>query len=253
MTEYLIFRLYGPMASWGDIAVGEVRPTFTHPSKSAVLGLVAAALGVDRGEEERHRALTASYGFAVRVECMGVPLVDYHTVQVPPATGGRRRRAFHTRRDELTTVSRAGLSTILSRRDYRMDAAATAVLWARSELPAHALAEIVAALREPRYLLYLGRKSCPVALPLQPQVIEAESVREALARYASVESALPAIAPALGTSPLRASGPPALFWDEDAVAGVERQHTFERRDAILSRRRWQFDVRQEDHGILSDE
>ena len=59
MHEYLLFRLYGSMASWGDIAVGEFRPTFDHPSKSAVMGLIAAAMGIRRDEEERQRELAA--------------------------------------------------------------------------------------------------------------------------------------------------------------------------------------------------
>jgi CRISPR system Cascade subunit CasD len=38
MRDYLLFRLYGPLAAWGDIAVGEYRPSFAHPSKSAIIG-----------------------------------------------------------------------------------------------------------------------------------------------------------------------------------------------------------------------
>lgn len=246
MTDYLLFRLYGPMASWGDIAVGEVRPSFTHPSKSAVLGLVAAALKIDRMDEDRQRALATSYGFAVLVESMGVPLVDYHTAQVPPATGGRRCRVFATRRDELTAGPRADLSTILSRRDYRMDASATVVLWALNPHPPYALREIAAALLEPGYLLYLGRKSCPLALPLEPQVVVAETVRDALRGGIFAQEFN-------GLERLRSASRPALYWEEGASAGVAQQHTFERRDAPLSRRRWQFDVRPECHGVLDDE
>ena len=67
MTDYLLFRLYGAMAAWGDIAVGEQRPSTPHPSKSALLGLLAAALGIRRHEDERHQALADGYGFAVRM------------------------------------------------------------------------------------------------------------------------------------------------------------------------------------------
>ena len=122
MTEYLMFQLYGPMAAWGDIAVGEMRPSYTHPSKSAVLGLVAAALGIKREQEEIHRKLSDGYCFAVLVKRAGVPLSDYHTVQVPPSGTGRNRRVFATRRDEIIALSRDDLKTILSKRDYRMDA-----------------------------------------------------------------------------------------------------------------------------------
>lgn len=35
MNRYLIFQLQGPMASWGEIAVGEVRHTRALPGRSA--------------------------------------------------------------------------------------------------------------------------------------------------------------------------------------------------------------------------
>jgi CRISPR-associated Cas5-like protein len=37
--DYLLFRLYGPMASWGEIAVGEIRHTASYPGKSAIIVL----------------------------------------------------------------------------------------------------------------------------------------------------------------------------------------------------------------------
>ncbi|KDU24936.1 CRISPR-associated Cas5 domain protein [Escherichia coli 3-267-03_S4_C2] len=42
MSQYLIFQLHGPMASWGVDAPGEVRHTHELPSRSALLGLLAA-------------------------------------------------------------------------------------------------------------------------------------------------------------------------------------------------------------------
>jgi len=242
MNAYLVFRLYGAMASWGDIAVGEVRPGFTHPSKSAVLGLIAAALGIDRDQEERHRLLADSYGLGVRVDSMGVPLVDYHTAQVPPSGSGRNRRTFATRRDELCTLPKDKLNTILSRRDYRMDALSTVVVWERVQTPPYSLMGIRAALDRPVYVLYLGRKSCPPALPVEAQVIDAASIREALekARWGQMDI----------MRHLRISDSPALYWEDGADAGILPRHIFERRDVPLSRRRWQFDVRQEYQATL---
>jgi len=85
VKAYLIFRLYGPMCAWGDIAVGEQRPSAGHPAKSAVLGLLAAALGVRRDEEGRQKLLADAYAMAVRVDVSGELLRDYHaiTVQTP--------------------------------------------------------------------------------------------------------------------------------------------------------------------------
>ena len=141
--DYLLFQLYGPMASWGDIAVGEYRPSFERPSKSAILGLLAAALGIKRPNtvesesehanlEAQHAALTQGYGIAV--ECwalsdggrdlpvLGGLLRDYHTVQRPKAALVSSRPCY-TRRDELSFPKHEyAKTTTLSSRDYRTDA-----------------------------------------------------------------------------------------------------------------------------------
>lgn len=234
MTDYLVFRLYGPMASWGDIAVGETRQSHSYPSKSAAMGIVAAALGIRREDDASHRRLVEGYGFAVCVENMGAPLSDYHTAQVPPANAGR----FATRRDELAGLPREELKTILSRRDYRTDALAIVLLWARSSAP-YLLSRLAEALSNPVYALYLGRKSCPQALPLEAQVVSAESLKETLkmAKFSDFNELQ--YLPRIGTR--------ALYWEDGAKSGLPAQHTFQRRDVPLSRKRWQFDVRHEHH------
>lgn len=245
MTEYLLFRLYGPMASWGDIAVGEVRSSFAHPTKSAVLGLVAAAIGIDRRDEETQAALATGYGFAVKVECLGIPLLDYHTAQAPPAGSTRKMGVNPTRKDELSNLSRDDLSTILSYRSYRLDALAIAVLWAKTPTARFTLRQIADALERPKYVLFLGRKSCPPALPLEAQVVTATSIREALAmtRFNDFEP----------LKELRLSRPTHLYWEDGTPAGVPARHTFERRDQPRSRRRWQFEMRTEHEGVLDVE
>ena len=116
MPEFLIFRLIAPYASFGAVAVGERRPTWDRPSKSQILGLIAAALGIERTEEARHRELALAYLFAVRVDDAGRVQSDYHTTQAPPQ---RRNRRFATRADELA-VDKTELKTILSRRENRL-------------------------------------------------------------------------------------------------------------------------------------
>jgi CRISPR system Cascade subunit CasD len=237
MTDYLVFQLYGPMAAWGDIAVGEVRPGVIRPSKSAVLGLVAASLGIKREQEDEQRRLAAGYGFAVRVDQPGEPLTDYHTIQVPPSSE-TKKQSMYTRKDELSADE---LGTILSSRDYRMDSVSTVVLWAKPEAP-YLLAQMAQALTEPCFVPYLGRKSCPLALPVQAQVVPAESIRQALEKtsFASGE----------WIEGLTAKKHKALYWDKEGVSGLERQHEFTARDTSISRKRWQFDMRHEYHATL---
>ena len=84
MADYLVFRLYGPLASWGEIAVGESRHSAAYPSRSALIGLLGAALGIERDDEAGQQALAAGYRFGVKLHAAGHPLRDYHTVQRGP-------------------------------------------------------------------------------------------------------------------------------------------------------------------------
>lgn len=242
MPEFLVFRLYGPLAAWGDIAVGEQRPTTPHPSKSAVLGLVAAALGIRRHEDARHQALADGYAYAVRVDAAGVLLRDYHTTQIPESTS--RLKHLHSRRDE--TRDRQNLYTVLSARDYRCDGLYSVCLQPRGEA-VEGPGILAEALRRPRLPLYLGRKSCPLALPLLPKCIPAETFEAALVAYDTGQSEpQKAFSEALAKRlNLRT---PDFYWDENMPTALSPLHTTPRQDVPLSRRRWQFGKRNEYYG-----
>ncbi len=234
MRDYLLFRLHGAMAAWGDVAVGQVRPSFAHPSKSAVMGMLAAALGIRREEEDGHHALSAGYGFAVRLDAQGSILRDYHTAQVPPE---RRGVTHHTRRDELCA---SDLNTILSSRDYYCDALYTVGLWEKGD-PPHALADLRDALRKPQFTLYLGRKACPLSLPLRPMVVSAGTLREAFAKARFGDDEILAEIPRAEIV--------AFHWEELVDSGLLVRATTVRRDQVLSRHRWQYAEREESAGI----
>ena len=234
MPSFLVFRLFGPISAWGDIAVGERRPIQDHPSKSGVLGLVAASLGIRRDDAGALSRLHGSYCFATMVDAPGVLLSDYHTVQVPPSKKGRE---FATRRDELE-VHREDLRTILSRRDYRCDAVAAACIWlVATDAAPHSLAAIATALRQPVFTPYLGRRSCPLALPLQPQVLDAYSPTEALKLARFKDATL--LAPLLPAKRRR-----MFYWESDQ-GGMEAQQKIRRRDVAKDRHQWQFTERDE--------
>lgn len=241
MHEFLAFRLYGMMASWGDIAVGEFRPTSDHPSRSAIFGLLAAALGIRRDEEERLSALSNAYRMAIRVDAPGVPLRDYHTSQVPPAGRGRKKHSFATRRDELA-IPREDLSTVLSTRDYRCDAVSTICVWSGSESAPYSLEELATALNNPVFTPYLGRKSCPPALPVHAQVVSGENLAAALSSVRFPDGEL--------LQGLLRDGDLRVFWEGDEDVGIPAIQTTLRYDNPLSRKRWQFGSRAEHYGIL---
>jgi CRISPR system Cascade subunit CasD len=261
MRDYLVFQLYGPLLSWGDIAVGETRPSALTPSKSAVLGLVAAALGIKRPDtvadetermacEKLHAELAQGYGLGVFVQVLGSPLSDYHTAQVPSSGTGRNRKTFPTRRDELIWLPRADLNTILSRREYRQDAFCTVALWTKADAP-YPLDNLRKALLAPRFPLYLGRKSCPLALPLAPRIVEdAESLEMVFPVQTpwSLRCLLIAQWGKYSAKQLLRKADKStswLLWDTDAEIKLDHEQAITRRDQPLSRRRWQFSVREE--------
>src|SRR5689334_6277774 len=98
--EFLVFQLRAPLSSWGEAAVGEFRGSYEHPSESALIGLLGAALGIRRQDEHSHTALQSGFAFAVGTQFGGRLLRDYHTAQVP-GRAALKGRPHATRRQEL--------------------------------------------------------------------------------------------------------------------------------------------------------
>ena len=135
----LLLRLAAPLQAWGAASKFETRKTNREPTKSGVIGLLAAALGLRRDESEGLARLT-ELRFGVRVEREGQLLVDYHTAKT---------------QDEKNSY--------VTYRHYLQDAVFLAGL--ESEDTA-LLLQLQDALQHPAFPLYLGRRSCPPALPL---------------------------------------------------------------------------------------
>lgn len=235
MKSYLLFQLYAPMQSWGDVAVGEIRADSRIPTKSAILGILGGALGVRRKEEALQNRMASEYGVAVRQDAKGIPFRDFHTVQTASAKKGR---FYQCRTDLLGAMLEEGegVNTIITYRDYTADAGFTVCVWATVDDPPFAFPEIAKALRKPQFNPYLGRKSCPPALPFAPEVVEAESVKAALSMYPMDGKVAAALS-------VKTEGSVELTWDTGAEAGVREVRTESSRDVPVSRQRWQFTVR----------
>ena len=161
MPHTLLLRLVGPMQSWGISSHFTVRDTGREPSKSGVIGLLAAALG-----RPRHASISdlAALRMGVRVDREGRVEVDFHTAKhVYKASGGIK-------------------DTEVSRRYYLADAAFLVGL--ESDDLAF-LRRLHNALRNPVWPLYLGRKAFvpgePVWLP--DGLREDEDLLHALSTY----------------------------------------------------------------------
>ena len=173
MREHLVFLLSAPLASFGGYAGHQRRGSGLVPMRSAVLGLVGAALGIDRTDTEGQTALRA-YSVAVQSFQRSTPLRDYHTVQTVPTAKVKRPP---TRGHALARIGRDA-NTIITMRDYRCDVLIGAALWGDGRWT---LDDLAAHLRRPHFPLYLGRKSCPLANPLNPDVVTTAGPMEALA------------------------------------------------------------------------
>lgn len=141
MTTMLLV-LAGPLQSWGDASRFNRRETRHAPTKSGVLGMLAAADG--RRRTDPIEDLTA-LSFGVRIDQPGTLVRDFQTARPAGAKNSG-----------------------LSQRYYLSDAVFVAGL----EGDANLLAGLVEALRAPAFPLFLGRRSCPPARPIVPEIVE---------------------------------------------------------------------------------
>lgn len=153
MTSVLVLRLAGPLQSWGASSRFTRRTTESAPTKSGVIGLLAAAAGIERGDDMRLSPL-AGLRFGVRIDQPGTRIRDFQT-------------AHHA-------VS--GKSMPLTERFYLADAVFVAAVEGEHTL----LAGLHAALRAPVYPPFLGRRSCPPAQPLELGLIENARLEDVL-------------------------------------------------------------------------
>lgn len=243
MSQYLVFQLHGPMASWGADAPGEVRHTHDLPTRSALLGLLAAALGIRRDDDARLAQFHQYYEFILRASKHPRWARDYHTIQTPKEV---RKVRYYTRRDELREVELR--ETLISKRDYYSDAWWMVAVAATNGAP-YSLASLQHALTQPFFTPYLGRKSHPLALPLMPIILEGKAsdvLRQAQAQYVQMFRELK----------VSFTGPNTLqedCWWEGEHEGLLPTKILRRRDQPGDRRRWLFHERDIFQGTLDKE
>ena len=227
MKQYLVFQLYAPMASWGEEAVGEVRHTAAIPTRSALLGLLAAASGIERDEEERLAEFNQHYHLAVHpLSVRERWLRDYHTVSVPREN---KKHRYYTRRDELCRAPEE-VGTVITQREYRCDGYWHVAVSANGQ-PSVTLEALHAALLRPHFPLYLGRKSCPLALPLAPRLMTGSL--NSIFQQAVQEMIAPELTDLMQSQP-------HCYWDdpeENSLVCLQQQRC---NHQPVSRKRWQF-------------
>ena len=82
----LLLRLAAPLQAWGSNSKFIIRNTEREPTKSGVVGMLAAALGIQRNDDPKKLEPLTALRFGVRVEKEGRFLKDFHMVHSPKTT-----------------------------------------------------------------------------------------------------------------------------------------------------------------------
>lgn len=147
----LTLCLAGPLQSWGSAARFARRTTERAPTKSGVLGLLAASQGRDRTADVSD---LAALRFGVRLDQPGTRVRDFQT-------------AHH---------ADTGKAMPVSERFYLADAVFVAAVEGEDAL----ISALYEAVRAPHYLPFLGRRSCPPSRPLDLGLYRRRGLSDAL-------------------------------------------------------------------------
>lgn len=160
--------LDAPMQSWGSSSRFTQRETDAFPTKSALIGLLAAAAGIDKhgaDEEEKLAPFSALLLTVYRLPRDGGRLVerlsDFHTVG-----GGYDPKASAFDKMSIPRKASGGPSAnaVITRRTYLTGARFIASF----EGDADTISAAVRHLEDPVWGVWFGRKNCLPAMPLSP-------------------------------------------------------------------------------------
>ena len=199
-------RLHGPLQAWGGPAIGDDRPSLPFPTRSGVLGLVAACMGIRRSENDRLLALAEGTRVHIRVDARGTPVIDDQTIQGKPNASSTRQ-------------------TIQSKRTYLCDASFAAIVVPG---PRTSVQAIASAAVSPVFAPFLGRRSCVLSTPL---LIAAEVAgADPIALFDNVEHEPEDLLKQGSPTPWRASG---LEGGENESKGQATPRSLEGEDFYL--------------------
>lgn len=159
MTHVLLFRLQAPMQAWGVQSYFGVRDTARFPTRSGMIGLLCAALGLPR---EADLAEFEPLRFGVRVDRPGVMMRDFQAAQ-----------------DIYLSEGKTTSNAVIGNRYYLADAVFLAGVESEN---LDQLTRYQSALKNPKWLLYLGRRAFPLSKPVW--------LKEGLQEQVSLEQAL---------------------------------------------------------------
>ncbi len=157
-SQTLILKTEG-MSAYG-LQTFDVHRRVNHfPTRSAVMGLLGAAMGITRQRHSDLYELSEKLSIAVQVNQCGEKVVDYHTVQ-----------NFRSPQGKIQSGTKP------TYREYWCDSEHTFAITADAKL----VTEITEKVKKPVFNLFLGRKSCPLIRPLFDSIVDEENPADTL-------------------------------------------------------------------------
>ena len=154
MKKYLVMYFDAPMQSWGYQSKFDQRTSLSHPTKSGVTGLICAAMGIPKND---NNSLAEIVALELIVYVLEFPhrITDFHTI------GGGYNKKKTPQNIAKTANGKTG-NTVVSRREYLLDAKFAVVLSGEEIL----VNKVAQALKNPKWGIWLGRKNCIPAEPV---------------------------------------------------------------------------------------
>lgn len=149
----IILKISGPLQAWGTDSHFNTRHTDDHPSKSGVIGMIAAGLGCGRNDDETLKKLN-ELKFAVRVDQPGQILRDYHTVKKDKPD----RRSGHTYVTNRYCLEDAVFLVALSSDDDEL------------------IKTVENAVKIPYFQPFLGRRALPPTADMIQGIVEGDAI-----------------------------------------------------------------------------
>lgn len=152
---FLALRMEGPLQSWGFDSQYNRRNTGLMPTKSAIAGMCCAALGYRRGSD-REKKFLSLFG-EVKMTAIAIP--RYVSEKELPV---RRLQDYHTVQNTRRASGAINNDCVLTHRQYLEDASFGILLHGDADF----LVEVVTALADPKWGVWLGRKTCIPSAPV---------------------------------------------------------------------------------------
>lgn len=177
MARHVMLRLSAPLLAYGGETIDNFGVIRDFPALSMLTGLIANALGWDRGDADMHDRLQARLRVGSRLDQPGTRLTDFQTAQL-----GAKDNGWTTRGQPEGRAGGAATyeSPHLRYRDFHADMSTLVALRLEPADESPTVADIASALDKPCRPLFIGRKPCVPTSRLVLGFAEAANVLAAL-------------------------------------------------------------------------